>query len=154
MIAFVRQVLDTRKALISGMLAFLAAMAVFVYFFDVPTSIAMSGLPYTSFQLGLSSIIAVLFGLNIAVLVNEFQAQRALGKSASASFAGVALGALATGCPVCGTGLLTAVLGMFGIAGGLALLPFKGLELKLLSIALLGGVLVVKAQKPKTCAIK
>ena len=54
-------------------------------------------------------------------------------KENSSSVLGVVGGALGSGCPVCGATLI----GLLGVSGGLAVLPFKGLELKILSLGLL-----------------
>lgn len=81
----------------------------------------------------------VLFGVDIAMIAyfaRERRARLARGEIA-AGFGGAASGALAAGCAACGSFLLLPVLSFVGAAGALALLPFGGAELGLLSIGLL-----------------
>ena len=61
---------------------------------------------------------------------------RAFGFSSQqggSAFGGFFMGALGAGCPACATGLLS----VLGVTGGLAVLPFDGWELRLLSFILL-----------------
>lgn len=86
--------------------------------------------PYVSLTL----VSVVLFGVNAALLVYRW---RKFGPSKIKNQTGTAMGSLtgiaAAACPICGSALLTAI----GITAGLAAFPFAGLELKLLSVALL-----------------
>jgi hypothetical protein len=72
----------------------------------------------------------ILFGVNISLLVYRW---RKFGppkfKTASGTGIGSVVGIAASACPVCGSTLLSAI----GIAGGLAVFPLQGLELKALS---------------------
>ncbi len=82
----------------------------------------------------LSIIIAIFFALSITMLVYIFEKQKESAKeSTPTTFVGVFFGAIASGCPVCGSWLLS----IFGIAGSLAIFPFQGLEIKILAILLL-----------------
>lgn len=79
-------------------------------------------------------IIIVLSGLSIASTVWLFRHSKLGTRNAIGGNAGGLVSAgFAMGCPVCGAFLLSA----FGIAGGLTIFPFQGLELKLVSLALL-----------------
>lgn len=94
----------------------------------------MNSILYIVSSLGMSILIALLFGINVSLIVYKFNLSKKIGlKEDSSSILGVAGGALGSGCPVCGATLL----GFLGVSGGLAILPFKGLELKILSLGLL-----------------
>lgn len=77
---------------------------------------------------------SILFGIAIAMVIFAWKKRRADARSGTgSSFFGAAFGAISTGCPVCGAWLLPTL----GIAGSLAAFPLQGLEIKILSIALL-----------------
>lgn len=89
---------------------------------------------------GLTVAAAVLFGMALAVTLYAFRARAAgrasaIGGSAGGAFAG----ALAAACPACGSLLLQAL----GVAGGIAVLPLAGLELKAASAGLFGAALLL-----------
>ncbi len=87
---------------------------------------------YLAASIGLTLVVAVLGGINIALVVYNIKTQRMnLQKGGSSAIFGGALAAFTPGCPACTTSL-TAVL---GIVGGLAIFPLQGLELKFVSIA-------------------
>ena len=90
---------------------------------------------YMTASIGLTAIVAVLGGINIALVVYNIKTQRNknMKKSGSSAVLGGALTAFTPGCPACTTSL-SAVL---GIVGGLAIFPLQGLELKLVSIGAL-----------------
>lgn len=80
-------------------------------------------------------LIIVLSGISIAISVWLFRHSKlGRGKTITGNMGGLVAGAFAMGCPVCGAFLLSAV----GIAGGLTIFPLKGLELKFLSLGLIG----------------
>ncbi len=95
----------------------------------------------------------VLFGMSLAVAIYSWKHSKLRSiKDQSGNAFGTAFGALAAGCPVCGAFLLSAI----GVAGGFAVLPFKGLELKLLSVGFFGATLFLSAKKlreARTCEI-
>ena len=53
-------------------------------------------------------------------------------------------------CSACFVGLFPAVLGLFGVTASLTDLPFKGVELQIGSIILL-GISIVLLSKPSVC---
>ncbi len=93
-----------------------------------------------SFAYGITYIITTIFiillsGVSIATTVWLFRHSKlGLQKAAGGNVGGLISAAFAMGCPVCGGFLLS----FLGIAGGLTIFPFQGLELKLLSLVLLG----------------
>ena len=89
---------------------------------------------YLAASIGLTFVVAILGGINIALVVYNIKTQRMnLQKGGTSAIFGGALSAFTPGCPACTTSL-TAVL---GIVGGLAIFPLQGLELKFVSIAAL-----------------
>lgn len=94
----------------------------------------MSGLWFTVITVVLGIIISVLLGFHIALLIfkRDIIKSRAVGDKVSGT-GGALVGILASGCPSCGASLL----GLIGLPLGLLSLPFKGIELKLLSVAFL-----------------
>ncbi len=101
-------------------------------------------------------LIAVLFGLALGLLLYQKRPGAEGGAAAGGqSAAGSVLGAISTGCPVCGAWLVSAL----GIGGGLVAFPFQGLELKALALFFLGwavyaGVEGVYRQRQKVCALE
>tara|TARA_Y100001936_G_scaffold21320_1_gene18643 strand:- start:1350 stop:1838 length:489 start_codon:yes stop_codon:yes gene_type:complete len=89
---------------------------------------------YMAASIALTAVVAILAGINIALVAYNIKTQRDknVKNGASAIFGG-ALTAFTPGCPACTTSL-SAVL---GIVGGLAIFPLQGLELKLISIGAL-----------------
>lgn len=88
--------------------------------------------------------IIILSGVSAASSIWLFKHSK-LGtlKGAGANFGGFVAAAFGMGCPVCGAFLLSAV----GVVGGLTIFPFKGLELKFLSLAFLAGSTIYAASK-------
>ena len=64
---------------------------------------------------------------------------------------GLFLGAFAPGCAACGVGL-AAALGLG--AGFLSFLPYKGLELSIIAIIILGYAIIKTTNSMYTCKIK
>ncbi len=93
----------------------------------------------------------ILFGMSLAVAVYSWQRSKLRSvKSQSGNALGATFGAFAAACPVCGSFLFSAI----GIAGGVALLPFKGLELKLLSAGFFGAALFLSTKKLSDAAAR
>ena len=89
---------------------------------------------YMAASITLTAIVAVLAGINIALVAYNIKTQRNKNmKNGTSAILGGALTAFTPGCPACTTSL-SAVL---GIVGGLAIFPLQGLELKLVSIGAL-----------------
>lgn len=91
----------------------------------------------------------VFFGISAATLAwlwrhSKLQRMMAGGSGALGAF----VGALGSSCPVCGAFLLNAV----GVAGGVATMPFQGLELKFASLGLMVGSTVFASRKVKEAA--
>ena len=90
---------------------------------------------YMAVSIGLTGVVAVLAGINIALVAYNIKTQRNknMKKSGTSAVLGGVLTAFTPGCPACTTSL-SAIL---GIVGGLAIFPLQGLELKLISVGAL-----------------
>lgn len=84
-------------------------------------------------------VIAVLFGINTALLVYYIHSRRilALRSEATLSIGGLISGIFGIGCAACGTFILSSLLGVFGAIGILSFLPFGGEEFGFLGVGLL-----------------
>ena len=96
----------------------------------------------TNFSLlaaGYTIAIAVLFGIDAAMIVYLLKQRRAAaaGQNIAIGSGGVASGVLGIGCAACGSLILGAALPSAAAAGALAALPFAGAEFGILSVALL-----------------
>ena len=83
--------------------------------------------------------IAVLFGLNLAMIAYFVKQRRAApaAKSIAVGSGALASGIVGVGCAACGSLVLGVVLPSLGAAGALAALPLNGEEFGILSVAML-----------------
>ncbi len=97
------------------------------------------GTNFTLLSATYTIIIALLFGINIAVTVYFIKKKRTnlAGGGVFAGIGGMGSGILGIGCAACGSFILSSILSVVGAAGVIALLPFKGREFAILSIGLL-----------------
>jgi len=96
----------------------------------------------TNFNLlstGYTVAIAVLFGINAAMIAYLLKQKRAMaaGQNFAIGSGGMASGALGIGCAACGSLVVSTVLPSFGAVGALALLPLQGEEFGILGAVLL-----------------
>lgn len=127
---------------------------VLLYFLSVATVagyslgiyVVMNGFWYTVLTLILSIAIALFFGLYVSLLICKIKTAK---KSGLSGFFGIVAGILSAGCPTCGS----LVLGIFGAPLGLLFLPFKGIELKILSLILLAASVFLIAKNLNSCDI-
>lgn len=78
--------------------------------------------------------VSILGGLSITLISYKMVTTRKLSASHGLlNFSGIFGGALSSACAACSTALISII----GVAGGLAIFPLKGLELSLISIAVL-----------------
>lgn len=115
-------------------------LAIYYFLFRKTTTfdvfLSSNTLFYNFLSILMTILISIFFAIAIAFLVWQWLEKSSENKIASTSntFLGSILGALSVGCPVCGSFLLSAL----GIAGGLFAFPFQGLEIKAISLFLLG----------------
>ena len=114
-----------------GLVYYFLTLATAVDHFAIDVAISTQ---YIAASIGLTCVVAVLGGINIALVAYNIKTQRMnVQKGGSSAIFGGALAAFTPGCRACTTSL-TAIL---GIVGGLAIFPLQGLELKFVSIAAL-----------------
>jgi len=95
----------------------------------------MNGFWFTFISLLLSLTISALLGIYAALawVWRDIRSKMRRFQSVSSSTGGLAIGILATGCPSCGV----PILGLLGAPLALTALPFRGSEVKLLSVVLI-----------------
>jgi hypothetical protein len=104
--------------------------------------------------------VAVLFGLNIALLIFYIRRRQEVLPSKKAHLAtvgGMMSAVLGIGCAACGSVVLTAVFGLVGAGGLLVWLPLHGLEFGIAGTLLLLisiRYLIKKINHPLVCPIK
>lgn len=102
-------------------------------------------------------LVPLLFGMDIAMIACFLRRRAQLPRGEiAAGLGGAASGAIAAGCAACGSFLLSSLLSFLGATGALALLPLRGGELGLLSIALLLLSIMLIARRiatPMVCEI-
>lgn len=80
--------------------------------------------------------VAALLGVDVALLASHAREHDLSLRAGAGGSAGVLLATLGAGCGLCGASLLAGLLAMAGVAGGLVLLPFHGLEVLAVAAAL------------------
>ena len=100
--------------------------------------IMMSGYNYTYFTLLSFVIISVLFGIYLSVFIYRFKLIKLMKEKKGTSigfigYLGLIAGVFGAGCPTCGS----VVFALVGAPLALMYLPFRGLELRVLSILIL-----------------
>lgn len=113
---------------------------------------------FTLLSAAYTIIIAVLFGINLAMIV--YFLRRRVDEVKQAGMAtgllGITSGVVGMGCAACGSFLLTSILSLVGASGILAFLPLAGGEFGILGVILLGVSLHITAkqiQNPAVCKI-
>ena len=134
---------DVLKQKTFGLIAIISGVILGVGYYFLTLEMALTHMSaeiellpmYITASITLTAIVAVLAGINIALVAYNIKTQRSMNmkKNGTGAILGGALTAFTPGCPACTTSL-SAVL---GIVGGLAIFPLQGLELKLVSIAAL-----------------
>lgn len=81
--------------------------------------------------------IATLIGVNVAMVAYRLVESTLVAREGADGVAGAALGTLGAGCAACGTAVIGGALGAVGVGGGLAALPYGGLELLTAAVAVL-----------------
>ena len=134
---------DILKQRTFGMVGIISGITLGVLYYFLTLEMALTHLSaeiellplYMTASIGLTGIVAILAGINIALVAYNIKTQRNknMRKSGTSAVLGGALTAFTPGCPACTTSL-SAVL---GVVGGLAIFPLQGLELKIISVGAL-----------------
>lgn len=129
--------------LTSPSVSFIEALQImFSLFFSIGTNFTIVSASYTI-------AIAILFGINIALLTYYISIRKGSfkGKGGAFGIGGLVSGVFGIGCAACGTFLLTSILALFGAAGAIAFLPFGGEEFGILGVLLIGYATYWTAKK-------
>lgn len=104
---------------------------------------------FTIFSAISTIVIAIFFGVNMAMIIYFIKKRRAAssGSSFLASAGGLGSGIVGIGCAACGSIVLGSILPIVGAAGVIAFLPFKGKEFSIMSIGLLFASIFIMARK-------
>ena len=133
---------DVLKQKPFGMIGIISGISLGILYYFLTLEMALTHMTteiellpmYMIASITLTVIVAILAGINIALVAYNIKTQRNKNmKNGTSAILGGALTAFTPGCPACTTSL-SAVL---GIVGGLAIFPLQGLELKLVSIGAL-----------------
>jgi len=125
--------------------------------FSLLTSI---GTNFTLLSASTVIVIAVLFGIQVSLLVYYIRRVRTgmkIAGTGASGLGGLVSGMFGIGCAACGTFILTSVLALFGASGLLAFLPFGGEEFGVIGLGLLSYsiyLLLKKIDSPLVCEIK
>lgn len=118
------------------------------------------GSNFTLFSAIYTVAIAILFGINLTLLIYYIRrvsgGVRGMKVTGAAGIGGLVSGIFGIGCAACGTFILTSVLTLFGATGFLALLPLQGEEFGILGVVLLMYsiyLLLKKIGDPLVCEI-
>lgn len=116
------------------------------------------GTNFTPLSATYTILIAVLFGIYIAMLIYFLKRRiKEVGQSGMATgFLGIASGVLGVGCAACGPFLLTSF-ALVGTGGILTFLPLGGSEFGIIGVILLALAIYVTAKKivdPQVCKIE
>ena len=118
----------------------------------VMTSLASVSSYFTAQSLVVTVTIALLAGLNLAMLVYLLQHRVTAVRAGSVGFLGLLASLLGLGCFACGSVILTSLLGLTVAGAVVSFLPLHGLEFSLLGIGLLVGQLVCGETYPECAA--
>lgn len=96
-------------------------------------SVMMSGEGFVTFSIVSSLLISILSGILFSMILFKFNNFRSFEGKGFFGFIGSGIGAFGIGCPTCGAFLF----GLIGMPLALTYLPFRGLELQVLSVLIL-----------------
>ena len=119
------------------------------------------GTDFTLFSAACAVIAAVLFGMNIAVIIYTYRERRRFVEQSGqtltmASLAGLASGLFGIGCAACGTLLFSPALAFLGLGTLVTTLPLGGEEFGAVGVGLLSLSLIISAKKigqPMLCQV-
>lgn len=145
------EVFSNWKYLLFSLFTFTVIGYIFFYFTDFIVIKGNFGGSYLYITILFQALISLLFALFIPISVYKYIKFSDLSlKENSSSFFGTFLGVLVAGCPACSITLAT----YLGLSGIISLLPWYGLELKVLAVPLLGYANYSILKDLNTCKIK
>jgi len=113
---------------------------------------------FTTFSASYTIAIAVLFGVNVAMIVYYINQRKNFMQQGgtTTSVGGLVAGFFGIGCAACGTLVLGPLLALVGAGGFIVALPFGGEEFGVLGVAILGYSAFINAKKieaPLVCEV-
>ncbi|RAL57671.1 hypothetical protein BLD25_01940 [Candidatus Gracilibacteria bacterium GN02-872] len=117
-------------------------------FTDKQTIVFNMGIGIYTFEIVLSFLIAILFGIFLGATIYKIK-YFSVKKTGVGVFAGF-IGVLVSGCPACSLSLAS----FFGLAGFLQFFPYGGIELKAISVLLLLFACYNALKNLETCNLK
>lgn len=116
------------------------------------------GTNYTGLGAITTILVALLFGVNIALFAYYLSHSRKVSRKGEAlGIVGLILGVIGTGCFACGSFLLASVIGLTATASFVTFWPLHGQEIGILGVVLLGlsiYFLLKQISKPNICTIE
>ena len=107
---------------------------------------------YAIFNLLFTLILAFLLGINLSLIIYRFkEAKKYNNESGTGIFTSI-LSLFGAGCPVCFFTVISLIIPGVSVVSSLAVLPFKGLEIQLLTIILV-LISIFTLTKQNTCNI-
>lgn len=104
----------------------------------------------------LTVTVALLTGMNMAVLVFYLKKRTALERSVGTSTLGTVVGLLGVGCASCGSVILSSIFGLSATASFIGFFPLNGAEFGIIGILLLlfsTYTLLKKVEAPLVCKV-
>ncbi len=115
------------------------------------------GTNFTLFSASYTILIALLFGINIAMIIFYMKRNKKLaGQDGMMSLGGLTSGVFGVGCAACGTLVIGPLLAFVGAAGLVSYLPFAGEEFGILAVLMLSFsiyLIAKKISKPAACKV-
>jgi hypothetical protein len=114
---------------------------------------------FTLFSATYLILVAIMFGINIALLtfyIRRRQNKQSSKKMKLANAGGIISAVFGIGCMACGSIILTAIFGIFGAGALIAALPFHGIEFGVVGILLLAFSIYYIAKRtndPLVCRV-
>jgi len=115
-------------------------LLVFDSFRAVPLNLSSSSIVFIL-------IVAVLTGINIALLVYYFRRRTQFFRGSSIGFVGIISGILGVGCGACGSVILSSIIGLSASWTLIGVLPLHGAEFSMLAVVLLAYSILSLSRK-------
>ncbi len=128
------EVFSKPKYLATGLLTTLIIGTIFFYFTNPEVILGNYSTTFYYAQISLQIIISILFGIFLPISIYKYTKFSSYShKENTTSAIATILGILVAGCPACSITLASYI----GLAGIVSLLPYDGLELKILATPML-----------------
>ena len=146
------QVLSSRKYIAIAIVSTLLFFSAIIYFTKFDVMLGNLGILHTAAYSLLNGLVAILFGVYLALLIHGINKTKSLSlKKSGSGIIGAGSSVLVTGCVACSVTLAS----YLGLASVLTALPLYGLELNAAGVLLLSySIKKLSDDKPKTCKVQ